>query len=111
MGSLSRAIGPALGAALYWRFGAALPYHAGAFFLVLPLVLALRLAYLLLLLTPLIDSGNRIAADMRFTTLLSQLHLLLALAKALALFITLAIKAELTANALVKLFVLQLLLG
>ena len=43
MGSLSRAIGPVLGAALYWRFGAALPYHAGAAFLVLPLALALRL--------------------------------------------------------------------
>ena len=43
MGSLSRAIGPVLGAALYWRFGATLPYHAGAAFLILPVVLALRL--------------------------------------------------------------------
>lgn len=43
MGSLSRAIGPVLGAGLYWRYGAALPYHAGAAFLILPLLLALRL--------------------------------------------------------------------
>ncbi|MCH2107216.1 MAG: MFS transporter [Planctomycetes bacterium] len=43
MGSLSRAIGPVLGAALYWRFGASLPYHAGAAFLVIPIALALRL--------------------------------------------------------------------
>ena len=43
MGSLSRAIGPVLGAALYWRFGAGLPYHAGAVFLILPILLALRL--------------------------------------------------------------------
>jgi len=43
MGSLSRALGPILGAGLYWRFGAAFPYHAGAAFLILPLALALRL--------------------------------------------------------------------
>ena len=43
MGSLSRAIGPVLGAGLYWRFGAAIPYHAGAAFLILPVALALRL--------------------------------------------------------------------
>ena len=43
MGSLSRAIGPVLGAGLYWRYGAALPYHVGAAFLLLPLLLALRL--------------------------------------------------------------------
>jgi len=43
MGSLSRAIGPVLGAALYWRFGASLPYHAGAAFLILPLLMVFRL--------------------------------------------------------------------
>lgn len=43
MGSLSRAIGPILGAALYWRFGSSLPYQAGAAFLILPLLLVLRL--------------------------------------------------------------------
>ena len=43
MGSLSRAIGPVLGAGLYWRYGAAIPYHAGAAFLILPVALALRL--------------------------------------------------------------------
>lgn len=40
MGALSRALGPAIGGALYWRLGSAAPYYAGGAFLLLPLVLA-----------------------------------------------------------------------
>ena len=40
LGSLSRALGPFAGALLYWRFGSAMPYLAGAAFLLLPLGLA-----------------------------------------------------------------------
>ncbi|MCH2100337.1 MAG: MFS transporter [Planctomycetes bacterium] len=43
MGSLSRAIGPVIGALLYWRFGSASPYWIGAGFLLIPLSLALAL--------------------------------------------------------------------
>lgn len=40
MGSLARAVGPLLGAGLYWRFGSAAPYLAGAACLVAPIALA-----------------------------------------------------------------------
>jgi len=40
MGSLSRAIGPVLGAAAYWYFGSEAPYQAGAVALVLPVLMA-----------------------------------------------------------------------
>ncbi len=43
MGSLSRALGPILGGALYWRFGASTPYVAAAVFLLLPMLLSTRL--------------------------------------------------------------------
>lgn len=43
MGSLSRAVGPILGSILYWKFGSQSPYAAGAFFLALPILLALGL--------------------------------------------------------------------
>lgn len=43
LGSLSRAVGPALGGVLYWKLGSAAPYLAGAAFLLLPLGLALGL--------------------------------------------------------------------
>lgn len=43
MGSLARATGPILGAGLYWRFGSASPYLAGAAALLLPILLASRL--------------------------------------------------------------------
>jgi MFS family permease len=40
LGSLSRAVGPALGGLLYWRLGSAAPYYAGALLLLLPLFLS-----------------------------------------------------------------------
>jgi len=43
MGSLSRALGPIAGSLLYWKFGSAAPYAAGAAFLLLPVGLALSL--------------------------------------------------------------------
>lgn len=43
MGSLSRAVGPLIGAALYWRFGSASPYWLGAAFLLVPVGMALAL--------------------------------------------------------------------
>ena len=43
MGSLSRALGPIVGGALYWRFGASTPYVASACFLLLPVLLAAQL--------------------------------------------------------------------
>lgn len=43
MGSLARATGPVIGALVYWRFASAAPYHAGAVFLVVPIVLAWKL--------------------------------------------------------------------
>lgn len=43
MGSLSRALGPILGALLYWRFGSAVPYFVATAFLLVPLGLALAL--------------------------------------------------------------------
>lgn len=42
-GALARAVGPVLGGLLYWKFGAASPYLAGAAFLLIPLLLALKL--------------------------------------------------------------------
>ena len=38
-GSLARAIGPLLGGFLFWRFGSAAPYWAGAAFLLVPLLM------------------------------------------------------------------------
>jgi MFS family permease len=43
MGSLSRAIGPVLGGALFWRFGSESPYLTGAICLTIPIVMALGL--------------------------------------------------------------------
>lgn len=43
MGSASRALGPLVGGALYWRFGAVTPYVVSAAFLALPLLLAVGL--------------------------------------------------------------------
>jgi MFS family permease len=43
MGSLSRAIGPIIGSLMYWKFGSAAPYWAGAIFLLIPLGMALTL--------------------------------------------------------------------
>lgn len=43
LGSLSRAIGPALGGLLYWLLGSSAPYIAGTVFLGLPLMLVLGL--------------------------------------------------------------------
>lgn len=43
MGSLARATGPIIGAVIYWKFASAAPYYAGAAFLVVPIVLALKL--------------------------------------------------------------------
>ena len=43
VGALSRALGPIVGGALYWRFGAMVPYIAAASFLMLPLGIAGRL--------------------------------------------------------------------
>lgn len=43
VGALSRALGPIVGGALYWRFGAMVPYIAAASFLMLPLIVASRL--------------------------------------------------------------------
>jgi len=43
MGSLSRAVGPVLGALLYWKWGSGIPFYSGAVFLVLPFGLALAL--------------------------------------------------------------------
>jgi MFS family permease len=43
MGSLSRAVGPVIGSVMYWKFGSAAPYWAGAVFLLIPLGLALTL--------------------------------------------------------------------
>ncbi|MDP6850312.1 MAG: MFS transporter [Planctomycetota bacterium] len=40
MGSLSRALGPVLGALLYWKFGSAAPCEWGAYLLIIPLGLA-----------------------------------------------------------------------
>lgn len=42
-GALSRALGPLVGGALYWRFGATTPYVASAAFLALPLILSMGL--------------------------------------------------------------------
>jgi MFS family permease len=43
LGALARAIGPALGGAIYWRLGSQAPYLSGAALLVLPLFLSLGL--------------------------------------------------------------------
>jgi len=43
MASLSRAVGPILGALLYWKFGSAAPYALGALFLLLPIALTVGL--------------------------------------------------------------------
>jgi len=43
MASLSRAVGPILGALLYWRLGSESPYFIGSLFLILPLAMALGL--------------------------------------------------------------------
>ena len=43
MGSLSRAVGPILGALLYWKWGSGIPFYSSAIFLVLPFGLALAL--------------------------------------------------------------------
>jgi MFS family permease len=43
MGSLSRAIGPILGATTYWRLGGAYPYWLGAAFLLLPIAMCFGL--------------------------------------------------------------------
>ncbi|MDF1798063.1 MAG: MFS transporter [Planctomycetota bacterium] len=43
MGSLSRALGPILGAGGYWYFGSASPYQAGAVALVIPIFMAVQL--------------------------------------------------------------------
>ena len=43
MGSLSRAVGPIVGAVLYWKLGSSAPYHAGAVALLLPVALAVGL--------------------------------------------------------------------
>lgn len=43
LGALARVIGPALASIAYWKFGSAVPYYAGAVFLILPLLLMLRL--------------------------------------------------------------------
>lgn len=43
LGSLSRAIGPILGALLYWRFGSAVPYFSGAVLLLWPIALTMGL--------------------------------------------------------------------
>lgn len=40
MGSASRALGPIVGGALYWRFGAVTPYVVSAAFIAVPLLLA-----------------------------------------------------------------------
>ena len=42
-GALSRAVGPLLGGVLYWSLGSAAPYYAGAFLLLVPLLLAVQL--------------------------------------------------------------------
>lgn len=43
MGALSRGTGPILGGLLYWRFGSAAPYLAGAAFLAIPILMAVGL--------------------------------------------------------------------
>jgi len=43
MGSLSRAIGPVIGAVLYWKLGSSAPYIAGAAALSIPFLLSLKL--------------------------------------------------------------------
>ena len=43
MGSLSRAVGPMIGAVLYWKFQSSAPYLAAAALLVIPLLMALKL--------------------------------------------------------------------
>lgn len=43
MGSLSRAVGPVIGALIYWRFGSSSPYWIGAAFLLIPIGMAMTL--------------------------------------------------------------------
>jgi MFS family permease len=43
MGSLSRAVGPVIGGALFWRFGSESPYLTGAVCLGVPILMALGL--------------------------------------------------------------------
>lgn len=43
LGALARAIGPLVACVMYWRLGATMAYHWGAFFLTLPLLLLLTL--------------------------------------------------------------------
>ncbi len=43
MGSLSRAVGPVIGATLYWKFGSVSPYWIGAGFLPVPIGMAMTL--------------------------------------------------------------------
>lgn len=43
LGALSRVVGPIIASITYWRFGSSIPYLAGAFFLILPLILIARL--------------------------------------------------------------------
>jgi uncharacterized membrane protein YgaE (UPF0421/DUF939 family) len=43
MGSLSRAVGPIIGAVLYWKFQSSAPYFAAAALLTIPLLMALKL--------------------------------------------------------------------
>ncbi|NQU49603.1 MAG: MFS transporter [Planctomycetes bacterium] len=43
MGSLSRAVGPVIGALIYWRYGSSSPYWIGAAFLLIPIGMAMTL--------------------------------------------------------------------
>lgn len=43
LGALARVIGPIAAALVYWRYGSATPYFAGALFLLLPIILIARL--------------------------------------------------------------------